>query len=103
LKEKRGVQNHLSLPDLTIKQILEWADEHRKDNGVWPNRKSGSVRMSPGETWAIIEGALFKGRRGLPGGLTLAKLFAENRPANKTRAELLTGNFLSPLQGLKSF
>jgi hypothetical protein len=39
------------------------------------------VLGAPGETWAIVAGALFKGRRGLPGGSSLAKLLAEKRPA----------------------
>ena len=40
---------------------------------------SGDVMDAPGETWAIINGSLSKGRRGLPSGSTLAQLLEENR------------------------
>jgi len=79
LAEKRGVRNPSALPDLTAKQILEWADAHHQKTGVWPNRNSGDVLGAPGETWAIVAGSLFKGRRSLPGGSSLAKLLAEKR------------------------
>jgi len=81
LAEKRGVRNTGALPDLTIKQILEWANAHHQKTREWPKRNSGDVLGAPGETWAIVAGALFKGRRGLPGGSSLAKLLAEKRPA----------------------
>jgi hypothetical protein len=73
LKEHRGVRNHLDLPPLTIKWILEMVDDHEQRTGSWPKVQSGKV---PGteETWSGIEAALFMGRRGLPGGSSLAKL-----------------------------
>ena len=57
----------------------KWADAHHQKTGVWPNRNSGDVLGAPGETWAIVAGSLFKGRRSLPGGSSSAKLLAEKR------------------------
>ena len=81
LAKKRGVRNRGELPALTIKQILKWADAHQQKTGRWPNRVSGAVVGAPGEKWANIRSALSQGQRSLPGGVSLAKLLAEKRPA----------------------
>src|SRR5205823_3864337 len=36
LAEHRGVRNFWSRPDLTIEQILAWADAHHQRTGRWP-------------------------------------------------------------------
>jgi hypothetical protein len=65
---------------LTLAEILEWADVHHEANGEWPGPQSGPVVGAPFElTWAGIQAALFGGFRGLPGGYTLHRLFAEHR------------------------
>lgn len=74
LAEKRGARNHLNRPAHSLDRILVWAEAHRKRTGHWPNRKSGAILEAPGETWRAMEVALYNGRRGLPGGSTLAKL-----------------------------
>ena len=79
LTEKRGVRNHSALPDLTIKQILKWADAHHQKTGEWPNQKSGAVLHAPDEKWGAISDSLSRGQRSLPGGSSLAKLLAEKR------------------------
>lgn len=79
LAEKRGVRNSGNLPDLTIEQILKWADAHHKKTGRWPNQKSGEVFGEPGEKWVNINGALAFGRRSLPRGSSLAELLSEKR------------------------
>lgn len=79
LAERRGVRNIMDLPDLTIGQILQWIDAHHERTGQWPDQKSGAVIGAPGETWGNIHAALYVGRRGLPGGSTLANLLAEHR------------------------
>ena len=76
LAKHRSVRNRKDLPPLTIKQILSWADEHKKATGNWPKQNSGQVRGT-NETWSGIHCSLRVGRRGLPGGLSLAKLLAE--------------------------
>ena len=54
-----------------------WADLHEQRTGVWPHARSGAIPEAPGETWHIVETALTKGVRGLPGGATLAQLLAD--------------------------
>ena len=72
-------------PALDIEQILRWADAHRTATGRWPDRNSGPVGGSGGETWGAIYAALSVGRRGLPGGSSLPRLLAERRGALHTR------------------
>lgn len=68
---------------LTIPLILKWADEHKKRAGKWPIVMSGRVPGRPEtETWAAINEALKWGRRGLPGGSSVAKLLTEHRGAS---------------------
>jgi hypothetical protein len=66
-------------PDLSVEQILEWVDAHRRRTGSWPTTKSGPVADVPGETWIAINASLYVGRRGLPGGASLPRLLAEWR------------------------
>jgi hypothetical protein len=61
---------------LTLELVLTWAEAHRAATGSWPGATSGPVAGMPGETWSTINAALGKGCRGLPGGLSLTKLFA---------------------------
>ncbi len=74
LAQHRDVRNPKELPDLTINQVLTWADIYRKHTSEWPSQYSGPVDGSPGESWAGINTALRRGSRGLPSGLSLAKL-----------------------------
>jgi hypothetical protein len=68
-------------PELTVEQILAWADAYRAATGRWPAAASGPVAGMPGEKWVNLNAALRLGRRGLPSGLSLARLFAEHRGA----------------------
>ncbi len=86
LAERRQVKNQQNLPVLTAGQVLKWADAHRDSTGQWPNENSGAVLDAPGEMWATIDGALSKGRRGLPGGSSLARLLAERRGVRNQKA-----------------
>jgi hypothetical protein len=79
LAQERGVRNHQHLRPLSTRQLLTWADAHRRRTGAWPTSASGPVHDAPGETWSGIHMALLRGRRGLPGGTTLAQFFAEHR------------------------
>jgi hypothetical protein len=74
LESHRGVRNIKALPRLTLGQITRWANAYRRRTGKWPRMGSGLV---PGtrESWSAINAALINGRRGLPGGSSLAKLF----------------------------
>ena len=66
-------------PALDVERILRWADAHRTATGRWPDRRSGPVGGADDETWSAIDTALRRGRRGLPGGSSLARLLAEER------------------------
>jgi hypothetical protein len=79
LLRERGVRNPSLLPPLTREQILEWAEDHRRRTGDWPACTDGDVLAEPGEKWRNIDAALREGRRGLPGGDTLARLLARER------------------------
>jgi hypothetical protein len=79
LTAKRSVRNLKGLPPLTIRQILAWADSYHAHRGKWPTGRSGSIPGSRGQTWTGVDVALHAGRRGLPGGSSLANLLAEKR------------------------
>ena len=64
---------------LEVERILGWADDHRTATGQWPDRSSGPVEGVDDETWSAIDAALRRGRRGLPGGSSLAGLLALER------------------------
>jgi hypothetical protein len=92
----RGVRNSEYPPNLNGREIAKWARAHHRRTGRWPNEKSGAVRGAPGETWLAIDMALRKGRRGLFGGSSLARLlekrFGVRNPA--TLRQLQIGQIL---------
>ena len=65
-------------PRLEIAQILNWVDDFRRRRGDWPHVRSGRITYL-GETWHAVDAALRDGRRGLPGGSSLAKLLFAQR------------------------
>jgi hypothetical protein len=64
---------------LTVEQILAWADAHHAHHGSWPTERSGSGPAAPGESWKAVDSAMRQGLRGLPGGDSLARLLARER------------------------
>ncbi len=66
-------------PDLTVDQVLAWADAHRAATGRWPSNTSGAVGGEPGEKWINLDVAFRHGRRGLPRGTSLSRVIAEHR------------------------
>jgi len=79
LSEKRGVRNVGTLPPLTTKTILAWADLHHRKTGRWPRISSGKVIGTDGENWTNIDAVLRSGHRGLPGRSSLPQLLSEKR------------------------
>ena len=72
--------------ELTVEQVLIWADDHYARTGCWPRLRSGPVVGTRGVSWHNIESALRRGYRGLPGGDTLARLLARERGARNPAA-----------------
>jgi hypothetical protein len=66
-------------PPFTLRQILQWADQHKKRTGDWPNVGSGSIHGAPGESWRKVNAALRSGCRGLPRGDSLAGILCRYR------------------------
>ena len=79
LTEQRGKRHLFRAPDLTISQILAWADAFHTREGRWPDRESGGIPESPDMSWSAVNDALRNGRWSMPGGSSLARLFAEKR------------------------
>ena len=74
----RMVEQTTERPLLSIEQILAWADAYKATTGGWPDLQSGQV-SGTNETWSRIDDSLRGGRRGLPGGSSLARLLTEHR------------------------
>lgn len=87
LAEKRNVRNVWTKPAFTIDTILAWVDAHQARTGSWPTLLSGPVFEAPDESWRIVNRALSRGQRGLPGGISLAELLAAERGA-RTKANI---------------
>ncbi len=79
LGDRCGARHPRFPPRLNEKQILAWADAHRRRTGDWPTETSGPVAGAPGETWSAIQGGLSSGGRGLHGGSSIARLLARHR------------------------
>jgi hypothetical protein len=79
LRDQFGVWSSRGNRRLSHALVLKWADEHFARTGRWPIVLSGKILNHPKETWVAINEALRHGRRGLPGGTTLAQLLTEHR------------------------
>jgi hypothetical protein len=74
LVQHRGPEAGGPCPDLTIEQILGWANAYHAAKGRWPNTGSGRVADASQYTWRDIDMVLREGLGGLPGGTTLRQL-----------------------------
>ena len=86
LAAHRGVRHLHTRPRMTEEQILAWADDHHARTMAWPTKYSGPVVAALSETWEAVHQALYKGRRGLPGGSSLAQLLADKRPTDNVHS-----------------
>ncbi|MGO8744393.1 MAG: hypothetical protein ACLQNE_00245 [Thermoguttaceae bacterium] len=87
LARKRGARHRLSQPPFTVQQVWKWAEHHFQRTGRWPQYNSGAISDAPGETWFKVDSAFRQGKRGLPGGLTLAKFLAGRRKEKPTTTQ----------------
>jgi hypothetical protein len=69
----------LRAPQLTVRQILAWADAHHHRTARCPTKDSGPVAEAGGDTWRRINDALARGNRGLPGGVNLSQPLRRRR------------------------
>ena len=91
LAARRGARNPKGLPQLTTAQVLAWSRAYRRRTGHWPTTASGPIPEAPGETWGAVRAALSGGYRGLPAGLTLARLLgARTMPPRASKLRRLT-------------
>jgi hypothetical protein len=79
LAQERGVRNIASLPLLSVEEILASADAYHARTGHWPTAHSGPIPEAPGTTWLGVDKSLRRGRRGLPGDSSLARLLQQQR------------------------
>ena len=79
LQEQGLKKNKQNQECLSEEKILNWADQYHEKNEKWPNRNSGQIEDSEGETWMGIQSSLAVGGRGLPRKTSLAKLLHEKR------------------------
>src|SRR5436309_2952843 len=66
-------------PALSVSQILDWADEFHRRRGLLPSCLFGVIPRTGSETWRRVDAALRRGRRGLSGVSSLARLLHEHR------------------------
>lgn len=88
LGEGRGARNRTNVPDLTVAQIMDWAQSHRARTGRWPTGTSEPPPEAPDETWCAIDNALRAGVRGLPGGSSLARLLDKPKQVRSERSSV---------------
>jgi hypothetical protein len=84
---KRIRRSRKPKPDITVDQVLEWADRHNERTGAWPGCRFGEVHGVPDETWFSIDCILRKGGRGLGDPSSLANLLERERGVRNYRAQ----------------
>ena len=90
LAKKRGVRNPANLPPLMETDILHWSDRHFQRTASWPKYDSGPIAEAPGETWIAVDNALRHGKRGMPGGSSLAKLLRAAGKISRSHTSVLS-------------
>ena len=97
LNQERGVRHPRALAPLTAGGILAWADAHHARTGEWPHHLSGAIPEAPRETWSLVQTALRKGHRGIPGGSSLFRFLAQSgRVRHRVQPRKLTMTRSSP-------
>jgi hypothetical protein len=90
LAEHRGPGTANPVQELTLQQILDWADAYHQVTGNWPAPSSGPIAGTWRLSWSSIDRFLRDGERGLKGGTSLTHLLRERRgrPRPKKRLPL---------------
>jgi hypothetical protein len=95
LTQHRAVRNKKRPPQLTVDQILVWADAHRSRTGEWPHQNSGPLHGVIGENWTALSTALSQGLRGLTRGSSISKLLIEHRGVSNRKRPLTIDQILA--------
>jgi predicted helicase len=77
----RAVQSTTMRFELTVDQILDWADDYKRSTGTWPTITTGQIDGT-NHTWGRIDRALRQGSYGLRERITLARLLEVKRGVN---------------------
>jgi len=85
IAEHFGVRTASRKPHIRVKQILAWADEHRKRTGEWPKNRRESIGAVPWITWGQLSHALRAGHWGFRRGTTLRRLLEKYRGIGKPK------------------
>ncbi len=76
---------------IDMKKVMRWARAYRRKTGIWPHLGSGEIPGSGGYRWGLLDMALRFGRRGLPGGTSLARLFGPKKKIKPKRRKRKSG------------
>ena len=96
LGANRTVKRERVRNSLSLEQILEWADAHKRRTGAWPRISSGPIPEAPGKTWSRVNDFLNRSAEGSLPHSSLARLMQSARgaklyhaPRTLTEAEIL--------------
>ncbi len=80
LAERKGKRSSSRVPELTIPQVLAWADAHHTRTGRWPTSASGLISDSGGVYWFNVDNFLKRKAGGVrQGELSLYRLLSRER------------------------
>jgi hypothetical protein len=88
LLEHRGPDQEKRRRELTVEQVLHWADAYYQTNRTWPASTSGPIAGVRRLSWRSVNRFLRCGMRGLPRGASLASFLREHgrcRPGSHPR------------------
>jgi hypothetical protein len=77
LAKKRSRSLYETLPPLTIEEIRAWALAYKQKHERWPERRSGHIENTKGETWLAIWVAMYQGSRGLKRRVEVGEVFRD--------------------------
>lgn len=86
---------------LTLEQVLAWADAWKERSGQYPNVMSGPIPEAPGLNWQALDRALRHGRHQLPAGSSLSRLLREQRGYRRHQRQLTEEQILAWAQHWK--
>jgi len=71
-RRRKARDARMTVPDLTLKKVLDWVDSHWARTNQWPRRDDGPVAECPWISWSTIHHRLMAGEWDVAPGTTLA-------------------------------